>query len=129
MFKKQLRDFLKDMGYGDLIDEETLDTLVRQLLQILDMGMAQNAITIKTGCLLHQFALANQDEVRDLLIKQIREGKPLPVKFEIRAGAICLYLDEEGMCKVINSRCGYEDQLYGCEVVKSSIDIDLDQWK
>lgn len=136
MLRKSIRDFLRKMGMLDEdISDETIDMLVKQLLQILDtpdLHQLQNALNIKTGAVLHQFILSNQQEIRTNLLEQIRtkeeKGSPIPLKLSYRR--TCLYIGEDGrICSVAKKDCPYNKEIQNCDVVQASLEPDLEPWK
>ncbi|MFX1250193.1 MAG: hypothetical protein ACFFCZ_01085 [Promethearchaeota archaeon] len=131
MFKRQMKDFLANIGFKEEISDELLDELIKQLMRILEMGMP-NAITIKTGCVLWQLMLANQEEFTEELSERIRTGT---VQFtfppmKIVRKSLCLHLDEQGNCSIVKVPCEYRgNKIVQCEVVQSSIDAGLEEYK
>ncbi len=131
MFKKNLKDLLSQLGYLNEVDEEALNFLVRQIYEILDSGVGTNSISIKTGCILHQITIANHNEVKESLKRQILEGLPKKdLRLSIQLSALCLYLDEDSIqCTVIKAPCLYKASLGECEIVQNSLESNLDDWK
>ncbi|MHA2272958.1 MAG: hypothetical protein ACXACI_13915 [Candidatus Hodarchaeales archaeon] len=136
MLRKNIKEFLRKMGLLDEdISDETIDQMVRQLLQILDtpdLHQLQNALNIKTGAVLHQFVLKNQAEVRSKLLDQLRiQGEQRPtVPLKLKYTRTCLYLDEDGQsCSIAKKTCPYSKEIQNCDIVQASLDPDLEPWK
>ncbi|MFX1512701.1 MAG: hypothetical protein ACFFCQ_08955 [Promethearchaeota archaeon] len=131
MFKKNLKDLLSQLGYLDEIDDETLNFLIRQIYEILDSGLGTNAISIKTGCILHQITISNNLEVKETLKRQILEGLPKQsLRLSIQLSALCLYLEEDAtQCSIIKAPCTYKTSLGSCEIVRNSLEANLEDWK
>ena len=137
MLKKQFRDFIKLLGLEEEnLTDETLDYLVEQMQKVLEFDNVQNAITFKTGCMLHQLLLKNQKEIREGLEDQVRKKnvnpEPLP-KFQFTWNRICLNLEEDFSCKVLkqmkspNTKCNYINKLHDCEIVQESVSV-FENW-
>ncbi len=139
MLRKNIKDFLKKMGLLDEdITDESIDQLVKYLLRILDtpdLHQLQNALTIKTGAVLHQFLLANHQEIRSQFTDQIREKhtqtERVPLKLSYKR--TCLYLDEDGKtCTAAKVKCPYYEvkEIQNCDIVQASLDDpDMEPWK
>jgi len=123
------------MENEDLTDE-TLDYLVEQMQKVLEFDNVQNAITFKTGCMLHQLLLKNQQAIRESLEDQVRKKsiatEPLP-KFQFMWNRICLNLEEDYSCKVLkqmsssDSSCNYLKNIQDCEIVQDSVSV-FENW-
>ena len=130
MIKKQIKEFMKKLGYADELDDETLDYIYSEFLKILESGMAQNAFTFKSGCLLFQFSIINQNEVQEHLDDQVRQGnlQRLP-GFKIGLKRICLNLEDNFSCKYTKKNCIYQQDFFKCEIVQNSPDAGLEGWQ
>ncbi|MHA1992421.1 MAG: hypothetical protein ACW981_21610 [Candidatus Hodarchaeales archaeon] len=137
MLKKQFREFIKLLGLeNENLSEETLDYLVEQMQKILEFDNVQNAITFKTGCMLHQLLLKNQQVIRESLEDQVRKKnfstEPLP-KFHFTWNRICLNLEEDYSCKVLkqmkssDNKCKYLKNIQDCEIVQDSVSV-FENW-
>ena len=119
----------------EYLSDEIIDHLVRQILQILDtpdLHQLQNALNIKTGAVLHQFVLKNQNDIRSRLLEQLRnpaEKRPgIPLKLSYNR--TCLYLEEDGQsCSVSKEICPFGKEIHNCDIVHASLDPDLTPWK
>ncbi|MFW9991696.1 MAG: hypothetical protein ACFFD4_06525 [Candidatus Odinarchaeota archaeon] len=130
MIKKQIKEFMRKLGYQEEITDEMLDYVYSEFLKILESGMAQNALTFKSGCLLFQFTVLNQQEVQESLEDQVRSGvfQQVP-KFKIGLKKVCLNLEEDLSCKYTKLNCPYaQDDFFKCEIVRSSPDAGLEGW-
>ncbi|MHA2362332.1 MAG: hypothetical protein ACXAC7_00120 [Candidatus Hodarchaeales archaeon] len=140
MLKKQFREFLKTIGYisEEELSEELLDELVNQMTKILEFDNVGNSISFKTGCLLHQLIVKNQQMVRESLEDQIRQGispKFPALKFGMQR--ICLNLAEGDICKILqgwemkDTQCKFinKNNHHLCEIIQQSIDEGLNVWK
>ena len=130
MLRKHIRELLEQLGYSSAVPDEMLDQVIDQLLMFLDEGLVKNALTLKTGCVLHQITLANQEEVAEAFKSGLREGKLVSPKLTLRKSTLCLHLDEKGLCSITRNPCGLRNEIASCEVVRSSVeDPDLSEWK
>ncbi|MHA2297713.1 MAG: hypothetical protein ACXAEU_25610 [Candidatus Hodarchaeales archaeon] len=129
MIKKQIKEFMKRLGYQEEISDDMLDYIYTEFLKILESGMTQNAFTFKTGCMLFQFTIMNQLEVQEQLDDQVRQGVFTQVpSFKIGLKKICLNLQEDMTCKYTKSSCPYRRDFFDCEIVKKSPDAGLEEW-
>ena len=137
MIKKQFREFIKTMGYGEDITDEMLDELVGQMSKMLEFENVGNTINFKTGCLIQSLVLKNQPDIKVELEDQLRNGNNLklpPLQFQLVR--TCLNLQENNECKILqgwnkesSSLCKFLDGTYDkCEIVRQSVD-QLDEWR
>jgi hypothetical protein len=128
LLRKNLREFLDRLGYSEAIPDEMLDQVIDQLLLFLEEGFVRNALTLKTGCVLHQITLENQEEVTEALREGLRQGKLRSPSLKLRKQCLCLHMEEDGTCAISKGPC--VGNIPSCEVVQASIeDLDLSEWK
>ncbi|MHA1167713.1 MAG: hypothetical protein ACTSP4_09785 [Candidatus Hodarchaeales archaeon] len=130
MIKRQIKEFMKKLGYAEDLDSETLDYIYSEFLKILESGITQNAFTFKSGCLLFQFSIINQNEVQEHLDDQVRQGELRSIPgFKIGLKKICLNLGDDFTCKYTKRECVYKQDFLKCEIVQHGPDAGLEGWQ
>ncbi len=135
VFRKKLRDLLKMMGVGAEIDDEMLDSLQRQLFQLLDFDdTLAGGITFKTGSILTTVQVDNYQELRDQLYRSYRIGEhPEKLNLRLIMTSLCLYLKEDRKCQVTDDICVFQEEgisrWWECEIVQASCQSDNEEWK
>ena len=130
VIRKQIKEFLEKLGFAEEVDDETLDYLQKTLLSIMETNFIQNAFTFKTGAILHQFILSNQNEIQEALEDHVRGDSTSLIipKFKIKLKRACTYLDEHQKCVVIKEPCRFIGKVLECEIAKESLDTGLKEW-
>lgn len=137
MIKKQFKEFLKTMGYGEDVTDEMLDEMVGQMSKLLEFENVGNSINFKTGCLIQSLVLKNQLDVKQELEEQIRTGEATvklpPLKFQL--SKTCLNLNENNSCSIMvgwkkeDPTCNFKSNFAKCEIVQNSVDQGMKEWK
>ncbi len=134
MFRDHIRRMIRSLGFQEEIDEETLKFLENQFLDILEHPIPGQpaAIPMKTGALIHNLVLFNYEEVKEHVKEELMKGNPprLP-KLQFGFSTICLHLDSEKNCAVLNEPCPFvQGRFHECEIVQESLsDPELEQWR
>lgn len=132
MFKRKLREMLKLMGMTD-IDDETLDSLQRQLFQFLEYDDAlAGGITFKTGSILTTVQVRNYQQTKDLLLHKYKDGEPPGrLNLQLTLSSLCLYLKEDHKCQITDELCPFHEgsTWWRCEIVQASCQDDVEEWK
>jgi hypothetical protein len=127
-YRKTIKLLLKDLGMEE-VDDKIIEAIEKTSLMLNDMKGDAQTIAIRAGCILMFVGVENYKEIQRKLIKGLHNGyiiqeRPvIKINFKMYRNLICINLDENGNCRIINDHCDYVEKGHWwlCEIVDNSL--------